>query len=135
MRHINKLVIHCSDTDDSLDFSARDIREWHLKRGWSDIGYHYVIRRNGRVETGRPLEIKGSHVRGENSDSIGICLVGRSEFDSKQMAAVKDLVRAMCTVYNLDPTEDVYGHYEFDINKTCPNLDMVKFRAEMLFHV
>jgi len=134
MREIKKLVIHCSDTQDSIDIGAREIRDWHMNdNGWSDIGYHYVIRRNGTVENGRKPEIKGAHVRNHNSDSIGICWIGRNDIDDKQLKSLQVLVKALCFKYGLDITEDVYGHYELDSKKTCPNLDMNKFRAEILF--
>lgn len=135
MREIDKIVIHCSDSPDSLDIGVREIRDWHKQRGWSDIGYHYVIRRNGTVESGRPFEIKGAHVRGHNEGSIGICWIGRDDIDDKQLVTLKKLVLAFTSKYKLDVTEDVYGHYELDSGKTCPNLDMIKFRAELIFDV
>ena len=60
-----------------MDIDAETIRDWHVNgNGWSDIGYHYVIKRNGLVEAGRPVSISGAHAKGHNADSIGICLVG-----------------------------------------------------------
>ena len=49
------IIIHCSATKPSMDIGVKEINEWHLQRGWSGIGYHYVIRRNGDLETGRDL--------------------------------------------------------------------------------
>ena len=133
MREINRIIVHCSDSPDSLDFGVRDIRQWHLDRGCSDIGYHHVVRRTGAVEAGRPEEKIGAHTRMFNGDSIGICWVGRNEIGDKQFESLKKLVIEKCKEHGLDPTEDVYGHYECDIRKTCPNLDMDKFRAELVF--
>jgi len=135
MREINKIVIHCSDSPDSLDIGVREIRDWHKQRGWSDIGYHYVVRRDGTVESGRPIEIKGAHVKGHNSDSIGICWVGRKDIDDKQLKSLRAIIRAFAGKYKLDVVDDVFGHYELDNKKTCPNLDMVKFRANLVFDV
>lgn len=134
MRPIKKVIIHCTDSDDSLDIGAREIREWHVNgNGWSDIGYHWVVRRSGRVEAGRDEAKTGAHVYGENSDSIGIVWVGRKKPAPKQLDGLMRLVRRVLTAHNLMVT-DVYGHYEFSDNKTCPNIDMNWFRAELLFY-
>ena len=81
MRQIDHIIVHCSYTPPSMDIGAETIREWHTLpkpkgRGWSDIGYHWVIRRNGTVEAGRSEERAGAHAKGYNQDSIGICLIG-----------------------------------------------------------
>lgn len=133
MRKIRRIVIHCSDTEDSLDISARDIREWHTRdNGWSDIGYHYVVRRNGTLEKGRDLDQIGAHVQGHNKDSIGICWVGRKQISSEQYTSLLAVVRGLMNMFNLT-VDNVYGHKELDDHKTCPNLDMDYFRAELLF--
>jgi len=75
-KETNKIVVHCSATRGSQDIGVDEIRQWHLANGWSDVGYHIVIRRSGIVEYGRHLNVTGIHVRGHNSDSIGVCLVG-----------------------------------------------------------
>lgn len=75
-REINEIIVHCSATPPSMDIGADTIREWHTDKGWIDIGYHFVIRRNGVVETGRDLDVAGAHAKGHNSRSIGICLIG-----------------------------------------------------------
>ena len=95
-------------------------------------GYHYIIRKNGNIEKGRNLDEAGAHVRGHNKDSVGICWVGRDDLNDKQLKSLKTLVKTMMRKYGLD-LDDVFGHYEFDPGKTCPNLDMHKFRAELLF--
>ena len=60
-----------------MDIGVKEIRKWHVDENkWSDIGYHDVIRRNGAIETGRPLEKPGAHAKGHNQNAIGICLVG-----------------------------------------------------------
>ena len=146
-KDVKKLIIHCSASQDSLDIGAREIKilhmldkklkvEWNGKfvngRGWSDIGYHYVIRRNGLVEKGRSLDIMGAHVRGHNSDSIGLCWIGLNDMTPKQLKSLKSTVKMLMIKYKLN-IDDVFGHYEFDKNKTCPNIDMNIFRAELLF--
>ena len=77
MRKIDKIIIHCSATPKHKDFSAETIRDWHVKgNGWDDIGYHYVVRLDGSLEYGRPVQVPGAHCRGENKSSIGICDIG-----------------------------------------------------------
>ena len=64
MRDINKIIIHCTATPEGRDVSVDTIRQWHLDRGWSDIGYHYIIDLEGNLHEGRPVERQGAHVRG-----------------------------------------------------------------------
>lgn len=83
MRRINEVIIHCSATQpdwrlgQSFGTQVAEIRRWHVElNGWSDIGYHYLIGRDGRQAIGRPTGRTGAHVRGHNSGTIGICLLG-----------------------------------------------------------
>lgn len=133
MRNIKKIIIHVSDSEDSLDIGVREIRNWHVNgNGWSDIGYHAVIRRDGTLEQGRKDHIQGAHVAGHNRDSLGICWVGRKNMDPRQYETLKAWVRGKMHQYSVDVL-DVVGHYELDSNKTCPNIDMDWFRADLLF--
>lgn len=128
---IRKIIVHCSDSPDSIDIGVAEIRAWHIGRGWRDIGYHYVIRQSGQTEVGRyengdsvleGFEI-GAHVKGENSDSLAICWVGRSRMTREQYSSLTKLIAHLLKTHGLIP-EQVYGHYEFDANKTCPNINM-----------
>ena len=122
MRHIDKLIVHCSDTPDSRSVSVEDIRRWHVKdNGWSDIGYHFIIKRNGDIETGRPIWAIGAHCRGQNTNSIGVCLIGRSNFDDRQFKSLQNLYDTLKHVFD---NFEVYGHRDFDSNKTCPNFEV-----------
>lgn len=137
MRKIKKIVLHCSDSQDSLDIGVKEIRSWHTMKppkgnGWDDIGYHFVIRRDGRIELGRPQKVIGAHVRGHNSDSIGVCWVGRKMASDKQLQSMYALLRGLIDKYDLE-VEDIWGHSQFDSHKTCPNLDMIFVRAQTLF--
>lgn len=76
MRPINLLVVHCAASTPDKDLGVEDIRRMHKAQGWSDVGYHFVIRRNGRIEKGRDESVVGAHVSGYNANSIGVCLVG-----------------------------------------------------------
>jgi N-acetylmuramoyl-L-alanine amidase len=90
-RDTKYVVWHCSATRPNQDIGAERIREWHLSRGWADIGYHLVIRRDGSIETGRPLDVVGSHAAGYNASSVGICLVGGLDDEGKSHASRPDL--------------------------------------------
>lgn len=76
MREINMIVVHCTATKALPSISVKDIRRWHLERGWSDVGYHYIVRTDGTIEPGRLLESKGAHAAGHNAHSIGVAYVG-----------------------------------------------------------
>ena len=76
MRYINEIILHCTATKEGIDFNATDIDRWHKERGFKKIGYHYVIRLDGTIEEGRPLEEMGAHATGHNAHSIGIVYVG-----------------------------------------------------------
>ena len=147
MREIKQIFIHCTASEDSLDIGAKEIRALHTTPknelvswngvkvkgfGWSDIGYHYVIRRNGLVEVGRHPSKIGAHVKNYNSSSIGIVWVGTNKIEPRQETSLLALTRGIMHQYQID-IDNVLGHYEVQPNKTCPNLDMDKVRAELLF--
>ena len=73
---MSEVVIHCSATRPSQDIGVAEIRRWHLARGWSDVGYHAVIRKDGRLEPGRSWWLNGAHVKGHNKGTIAVCMVG-----------------------------------------------------------
>jgi hypothetical protein len=82
-RKINEIIVHCSATPEGKDYSVADIRKWHIQRGFGDIGYHYVIYRDGTVHKGRSIGKIGAHTSGHNSYSIGICYIGGCASDGK----------------------------------------------------
>jgi len=128
VRLITKVIIHCAATKPSMDIGASEIKKWHLDRGWKDIGYHYVIRRNGDIENGIVVALAGSHTKGHNANSIGICLVGgindkgepESNFTKAQWATLERLVRVLKVDF---PHATVHGHREFAA-KACPSFDV-----------
>lgn len=126
MRTINKIIIHCADTPASMDIGAIEIRSWHVDaNGWSDIGYHYVIRRNGVVELGRDIRVAGAHTYKHNHDSIGICMVGGKDgcnFTRHQWATLERLVNELKAKF---PAASVKGHRDYDSGKLCPSFDAV----------
>lgn len=130
MSNITHLIVHCSYTPPQMDIGASDIDRWHRERGWLGCGYHFVIKRDGTVEDGRPLEKTGAHVRGMNSKSKGICLVGgmnraksgaEVNYTDEQMEALRKLIDDLRDEHF--PDAKVAGHTDFDNHKTCPNFD------------
>ena len=105
--------------------SAATIRKWHKDKGWRDIGYHHVIRTNGTIEAGRPIEQAGAHTRGHNHDSIGICIAGGLDgttngYTQAQLQSLEILCRGYADKY--DAT--IHGHNDVTNSKTCPNFDV-----------
>ena len=138
MRKIDKIILHCAATPEGKDFTVKDIRNWHLQRGFSDIGYHFVIYRDGTVHRGRAVDFAGAHTLGQNKNSIGICYIGGCTADGKtpkdtrtpeQRFALFKLVYELMQKYNIS-ISNVFGHREF-ANKACPSFDMNIFRKEL----
>lgn len=82
-RKITEVIVHCSATPEGKDFTVADIRRWHLQRGFSDIGYHWCVYRDGSINKGRDESIIGAHCTGHNSNSIGVCYIGGCGSDGK----------------------------------------------------
>ena len=127
---INKIIIHCSDTPNGRDHDAADIHRWHQQRGWSGIGYHYVIKLNGDVENGRPDYWQGAHAQAHNNNSLGVCLIGRDEFTHNQHQGLHILLESLLIDY---PDAKVIGHNEVS-SKTCPNFNVQNWLVEHGFN-
>lgn len=129
MRKITHIAIHCSDSPDSADeIGLTEIRNWHLQRGWSDIGYHWVIDKKGDIWAGRKETIPGAGVKGHNKHTIHLCWVGRDICNIDQWAALVEKTAETALVHGV-LLENILGHCEFPgVSKTCPNLNMTKFR-------
>lgn len=128
LRTINKIIIHCSDSEQIADVVS--IKQLHMnERGWRDIGYHWVVTRQGEVQVGRPEDEPGAHCKGFNSESFGICLGGRHNFDYVQLEAMRDFTVQKLKQYGLS-WQNVFCHHELDKQgKTCPNLPGDLLRA------
>ena len=138
------IIIHCSDSNFG---DAAEIRRWHMEppRNWADCGYHFVILNgvrkskqpfneidNGKIETGRPIDQAGAHCAGMNHNSIGICLIGKEEFEPAQFEAAAILINDLMQQF---PTIDtVLGHYQTETGaaqgKTCPNFDVDQYKLD-----
>jgi N-acetylmuramoyl-L-alanine amidase len=112
---VKYLVVHSAATQASTDIGVPEITRWHRARGFLEIGYHFVIRRDGTVEPGRAITKPGAHVADHNSHSIGICMVGGLDPNGKaednytldQKAALAALLLGLLPQY---PKAEVLGH-------------------------
>lgn len=138
MRLIKKIITHCSASDNPEQDSLEAIRHLHTAnkktkikwgkydtfgRNWKEVGYHYIILKSGERKIGRPLEIKGAHCKGQNHDSVAICLSGEYDFTKEQFLEYKKLKEELKIKFGLNESDD-YPHNHFDKNKTCPNFNI-----------
>lgn len=134
MRPINEIIIHCSATRPEwfdkkpLSAKVKEIKRWHVEeRKWSDIGYHFIIDRDGKIANGRDVGTAGAHTASKNANSIGVCLIGGhgsnptdkflDHFTSEQEAALKTLLEDLQALHK--DIKKVSGHNEY-ANKACP---------------
>lgn len=128
MRIINEIIIHCSATPEGKDYTVEQIKQWHKQRGFSDIGYHYVIYRDGSIHSGRPIERIGAHCLKHNAHSIGICYIGgvskdgKTPKDTRTDAQKESLIKLIKELKAKYPKATVHGHREY-ANKACPCFD------------
>lgn len=158
MRQVHWVVVHCSDSDIPAHDNIETIREWHTLplippsvaqaiesgkikvsekfkygRGFKDIGYHYVITKDGKVHNGRGEDEVGAHVQGHNKSSIGICLTGKKNFTKEQFKSLEVLLIDICGRHELEK-KDILAHNDLDGRKTCPNFDLHGLLASWEWH-
>lgn len=122
MKTIRYLVVHCAATPPSRDIGVAEIRVMHKQRGFNDVGYHYVIRRDGRVEKGRADTVAGAHVQGFNSISLGVCLVGGVDAKGKPEQNYTDaqyvaLAALLAKLQGAHPSAQILGHRDLSPDK------------------
>jgi N-acetylmuramoyl-L-alanine amidase len=135
MRKLTRIILHCTATPDGRHVDVDTIRSWHRKRGWSDIGYHYVIYLDGSVHAGRDVAKIGAHVAGHNADTIGVVYVGGTDAGGKakdtmndaQQTAFVNLVKHLRDQFG---PLTLHGHNEYAA-KACPSFN-VKQKFEWL---
>ena len=132
MRTITLIVIHCSAVRPGQQSSAKKINDWHRDRGFQNgIGYHYVVRRDGSIEPGRPLEMIGAHVVGHNRHSIGICYEGGlnsfgKDADTRTPEQKATLRKLLEELHRKFPKALIVGHRDLNPGKRCPCFDVLK---------
>ncbi|UUB18464.1 endolysin [Salmonella phage vB_SalS_PC192] len=125
------IFVHCSATKPSMDVGVREISQWHREQGWLAIGYHFVIRRDGTIEEGRPVDVVGSHVKDWNSKSVGVCLVGgiddkgkfEANFTPAQMQSLKEKLADLKDMY---PDAEIKAHHDV-APKACPSFNLSRW--------
>lgn len=132
MRKITTIIVHCTATPEGVPVSVDKIRSWHIKeRGFSDIGYHFIIGIDGTIHSGRALEAVGAHCIGHNTNSIGIAYVGglsattnlpKDTRTPSQKRALIELCTQLCERFSI-ARHDIYGHNRFS-SKACPCFDV-----------
>ncbi len=126
MRKITLIVVHCSAVRPDQSSSAAQINTWHLRRGWKlGIGYHYVVRRNGTIEEGRPEWMVGAHCKNHNEHSIGVCYEGglnsRGQPEDTRTEAQKAAMRKLLAqLHQRYPGALIVGHHDLNPQKACP---------------
>lgn len=129
MRKISLIAVHCSATRSNSAFSAADLKRDHLLakskggRGFNDVGYHFIIERDGRIVAGRPVATPGAHIVGHNSASIGICYIGGLDAsakptDTRTPAQIASLTKLLAEQRRLYPDAKIRGHRDLS-----PDLD------------
>ena len=129
-KETSAIVVHCSATRINQDITAEDIKRWHMmERGFFDIGYHFVIERDGKLIAGRPVDEWGAHVKGHNHDTVGVCLIGgldqhnqpENNFTAAQFQQLRFVLAGLHALY---PNAEVKGHHYFNSDKDCPCFDL-----------
>jgi peptidoglycan hydrolase-like protein with peptidoglycan-binding domain len=133
MRSIDEIILHCTATREGKEVSVGEIDQWHRDRGWSGIGYHFVVHLDGTVSDGRPVAKVGAHVKGHNSTSIGVVYVGGVDANGvakdTRTAAQKDALAKL--IQDLDARysfQKLSGHNEY-ANKACPCFDVSVYQS------
>ena len=125
------IFVHCSATKPSMDIGRETIEMWHKQQGWLAIGYHFIIKRDGTVEEGRPVDVIGSHVKDWNYKSVGVCLVGgindkgnfEANFTPAQMHSLDVMLKSLKAKY---PRAEIKAHHDV-APKACPSFDLQRW--------
>lgn len=160
IQEVEYIVVHCAATPPEVEAGVNAIRTEHLRKGWFDVGYHFVVRRDGTIETGRPTDRPGAHARGFNHKSLGICLEGGVDGSNAPKSALKSLRKWLewyTKNYSKAPavdnfTDDQYdalaglvtglkvahpdatvlGHRDLpNVNKGCPSFNAIDWWAKV----
>jgi len=130
MRTINEIILHCTDTEAGKDYTVEEIERWHIQRGFTEIGYHYIIHPNGEISQGRDINKIGAHCKGHNAHSIGIAYIGGRRdgkpADTRTPDQVSAMDRLILTLVEAYPIKRVTGHNNYS-NKACPCFNVQEY--------
>ena len=128
MREINEIIVHSTATPKGMNATAKDIDRWHRQRGFDEIGYHFVILRNGQIQAGRAIAKVGAHCKGHNSNTIGVAYVGglnesKQSADTRTSAQKNAILALLGSLVKQYPTiKKISGHRDH-CNTACPSFD------------
>ncbi|MBW9159349.1 N-acetylmuramoyl-L-alanine amidase [Clostridium tagluense] len=111
------IVLHHAEAKHA---EVTDIHDWHVSNGWCGIGYHYYVKKNGKIFRGRPEKAQGSHCPGVNRCSISISAEGdfmTEKMNEIQKQAIINLCKDICRRYGF---KDIKGHKEVPYPTDCP---------------
>lgn len=141
---VREIIVHCSATrpdwyeGTSLNAKRAEIRRWHMAppNNWKDIGYHWLIDRDGAILAGRAETVIGAHVEGRNQGTIGICLIGghgsaetddpRQHFTDRQLTSLRQQIQAISMRTQITT---ISGHNQYAA-KACPGFNVPKWHKE-----
>lgn len=134
-RTIKEIIVHCTATKEGKDYTIQDIKRWHKEKGYSDIGYHYIVYRDGSVHKGRSVDISGAHCVNHNANSVGVCYIGGLDSngnpkDTRTDAQKTSLLKLLQDLKAVYPKAVIYGHCDFS-NKACPSFNAKKEYATL----
>lgn len=139
MRPLNRIILHSTATPEGRDVTVEEIRDWHLARGWNDIGYHFVIYRNGAIKKGRDVSEQGAHTLGHNEDSIGIVYVGGTDLSGnakdtrtlQQRVSMRLLIAYLKAKHGI---KTVLGHKQCT-HTECPSFDVDELNRQSKYDI
>ena len=140
-RNISLIVIHCSATRVTQDFTVEALEACHKARGFTSIGYHFYITKDGTLYPCRPESQIGAHAKGYNAHSIGICYEGGLDKNGKpadtrtlaQKVTMEELLYSLCLDY---PDAEILGHRDLPgVRKECPCFDTKEWLEEIDFRI
>jgi len=123
-RKIHRVFIHCSASDYPQHDNVATMQKWHLARGFSEVGYHFFIRKDGTLEYGRDIEKTPAAQKGHNRYTLAVCLHGLKEekFTEAQFKTLRALAEQIAHNYE---NISFHGHCEVS-PKACPVFDYRK---------
>jgi len=130
LEQVDYLVVHCSATKPDMDIGVKEIDKWHRARGFLKVGYHVIIRRDGRIEYGRAQDEIGAHARGYNNKSLSVCMIGgvnnrlkpEDNFTAEQYLTLRYQLALWEFIH---PDAEILGHRDLPkVAKACPSFDV-----------
>lgn len=120
----DEIIVHCSDSDITSHDDIEVIDKWHKARGFTKVGYHAFIKKDGTIQQGRKDDETGAHCYGHNLHSLGVCLSGKdpAKFTDAQYRSLAQWCKDKMYAHEISQ-DDIVGHYKYS-DKQCPNFNV-----------